>query len=561
MNKMTTYPLSEIKPNRWILIITIFCLVIGVHFWVDSQLGFSALGGDEYLESIFALKQMNPSLYPLDPHYSNAANFEMYTPFFLAILKTGFKNIGLISTFAIMQPLLGFTYLVCMFILLYKLTGKFWLSLSMALISAPVVSTYPTENWGGALSRKYAIPRTFFLAALPIIFYLWIRFQEAPKKLPLVYLLIGLLTYMHPPTGAVLTAALLLAQIYLGQFSVKSITQAAVCGFSALIPVIPFAMHYFGSTQEGYRIPVEQFGLYLKAAFYRILFIDPHFIISYLPTALLEDAGWLGLGTWAFIKLKKSLNPVYGMFVLSCLTIFIGYFAVTYLVLVPMHILPTLIDFTRVTKFIFLPVFIVVVLWLAQFQGRELTKRIIAVFVLGSFLSFDSMVADVQRGKPGRIFEHQFKGYAENSDFIITKTKFRNRDNMNLQAEMALWVKEHLPNDKALIHVGELSRSTTNVVFMRVMSQRSFLPSRKDGGLFYYTNKPLYLKWYLNSLKLNAIRQKYGYCSVAEQDFARSQGANYLICAKSDKPDKQAAIAGLKLVHENSMLWLFSLEK
>lgn len=559
MDTMSAHPLSKINIKQWMLIFCIFSVVVGIHFYVDSQLGYSSLGGDQYLESIFALKQMNPNLYPVDPLYANAANFEMYTPFFLAILKAGFHSLGLISTFAIMQPLLGLTYLFCMFVSLYKLTGKFWLSLIMAIISAPVVSTFPTENWGGALSRKYAIPRTFFLSVLPLVFYFWIQCQENPKKLPLVYLLIGLLTYAHPPTGAVLTAALLLAQIYQERFSLKSIAQAAICGFSALIPVIPFAVHYFGSTQEGYRIPADQFNLYLQAAFYRVLFIDPHFIISYLPTALLEDVGWLGLGIWAFLKLKKSLNPAYKMFVLSCLTIFIGYFAITYLILVPIHILPTLVDFTRVTKFIFLPVFIIVVLWLAQFQGRELAKRIIAVFILGSFLNFGSMASDTLNGKPGRIFEHQFKKYAETSDFIITKAKLRYKDNMNLQAEMALWIRKHLPNNKTLIYVGELSKSTTNVVFLRAMSQKSFLPSRKDGGLFYYTNKPLYLKWYLDSLKLKAIKQKYGYCSVPEQDFARSQGANYLICAKSDKPDKQAQVAGLSLIHENSLLWLYSL--
>jgi hypothetical protein len=551
--------LKSISRPQWLVILTVFLLIIGLHVWVDTQQGLSALNGDQYYEAVFAKKQMTPSLYASDPYYSNSANFELYTPFFLTLVKAGFKKFDFYTTFAIFQPFLGFVYLMSMFVLLYKLTGRVGLSVSMALLSAPVVPTFPTENWGGALSIGYVIPRTFFLAVFPGLFYAWLRFQTKPKKLCLVYMVLGLLTYVHPPSGLTITAAFLTAQLFSNRLSLHSLKIACLCGLSALIVVIPFATQYFAHTQEARHIPPDQFPLYLKAAFYRLKFIDPQFIISYLPHALLDVLGWLILATWAACRIKKSSHPLIAYFALACLGIFIAYFLVTFLILVPNHILPCFIEFTRITKFIFLPVVAVITLWLARFQGRALLGRLALVFFLGVFLSYPDLIQDLQHGKLAAIPNNQWKAFAHKSDFILDSQKKKIAAQYREQEEMALWMKAHLPSNGTLIHVAESAKSRTDTVFLRALSERGFLLTRKDGAIFYYSNKPLYLHWYQEITKLLDIRQSHTYCSRAEQAFARSRHANYLLCYQKDDQPVLPQIAGLPVIHQSQHLRLLAL--
>lgn len=551
---LRTYSLRQLTKVQWLVIPGILFIIACVHYLVEKQLGFYVLNGDQYYHGVFALKQLHSTLFPLDPYYNDLSNFEAYTPLFLNILKPALAQYDLFTTFSFFQPWLGFSCLLTLFFLFYKLSGRPWLSMILALISATEIPAFPADTWGGVLSIGFVIPRTFFLIFLPLIFYGWLRSYHQPKRLFLIYFAVGLLTHIHPVSGATLTLSFLLAQLIQERFSLKSLKTALLCGLSALIPVIPFAINYFGNTQEGYTIPPDTFPAFLKATYDRLLILDPRFIIHQFPVAMLEIAGWLGLGIWAYFKTRRQLPPLFVSFILAIFGVFVSYYLINQLLLIPQYIPPVLIDIPRVTKFFFLPLFAIFAIWLAQYQGKALALRIMLVFFLGAFISYPTLIKEIGKSSIGDLLENQYKGYLQRTNLFLTGEKRSLASRYQAQLDASYWLKQNTDPKQTLVHVGELNRSKTDTMLLRTVSERSFLITRKDGGILYYTNKPLFMSWYNKMEQLLAIRGASGYCSKPEQEFAMAHGATHLVCYKvKDKT------INLPLLYQNSRLWIYSL--
>ena len=82
-----TYSLKLISKKTWVIILIAFLLVIAWGLYSDYRLGYQVLSGDQLFYKVFTDVMSKPDIYVLDPVYANAQNTQVYTPFFLQLIK------------------------------------------------------------------------------------------------------------------------------------------------------------------------------------------------------------------------------------------------------------------------------------------------------------------------------------------------------------------------------------------------------------------------------------------------------------------------------------------
>lgn len=558
--ELPCHSLKNIGPRKRIGIIAIFLVVIAIGLYSDIRLGYQVLSGDQLYYKLFNDILNNPMQYALDPVYSDPANTRMYTPLFLQLIKPFFAQFGYLLGLAVCQPIIGLLYLVSMFTMLYKFTGKIFISVFVALVSGAKIPAFPIEYWG-ALSLYQVMPRTLFLIFVPILFYVWLRYQYEKKVLSVLFFVCGLLTHLHPVSGVTFAAPLLFAQFFQTVLKEKNIKQFLLYFLLTVIPMVPFAFHYFGNSQEGLHLNLTQFNAFFNFTLQRYSFLKPTLGFPSNMDTFFATVTMLFFAGIAFFKSKNSLPKVtlQAGFLVGCLVVYLLFYAVNFLILFPNQIPPVLIDLPRGMKFLLLPSFLAVAVWLSQLKRKSIALSVgFAFVVIFNFIEYDALLNDITQhpSQVGHMLRHQFERYISTHGGPMNGEQKETKSFLLANESLANWIKASTPSSKTLIHASVKEKKHSSMM-LRALSERSVTYAYKDGGLLYYTNKPAFIKWGETLNTLEAIRDKYGYCSGSELGFAKKIHANYLVC--QNNAERVNLSHKLPLVYKNEVFSLYQI--
>ena len=109
------------------------------------------------------------------------------------------------QAFLLIQPFLIVLVLVGFFLLAKEFTKSNWWALVAATVSIYPIEVNLGEYWGLLYEP---LPRSIFAAFFPYLLLLGLKHADNPRRWPLVALSLGLLSYVHPPSGPVIAGAM-----------------------------------------------------------------------------------------------------------------------------------------------------------------------------------------------------------------------------------------------------------------------------------------------------------------------------------------------------------------
>ncbi len=560
MPERTVYALGRIpRGTRWgigLLFLGYLCLRV----WGDGNLGHFVLNSDQTNYMVFYLKSTFPHLFGRDPVFADATMMAHYMPMFLGLLKGVFGAFAYLPGLRLLQILLCSAYLLGFFALFHGLSGRPWVSAFITLLTCETIAIFPIETWGAG-SVHTVLARTFFLIFLPLFYWGWWRFRQSPRQLVAVYGLMGLVGNLHPVSFATLIPPLLLAQCWMGRGRWQVWRLALLCGGAALLPMVPFLAHYLSHTQEGQALSPGDFALAFSGVSALFPFLDPARLWNG-PITVQMSAGWYLVGAWALWQTRRETDLGLLPFTAACVGVFGLYYGVTAWILLPNQILPTLIDLTRVLKFLMLPIGIATCVWLSRYQGKALWLWGLGVLYLTTFTNGElirqyfathpltpSNLAVAQRQQVDYFLLS--RGYVLNPQ-VQAMVMF-----YDTLAETGRWIQANTDEAQTLLHASLPEKDWIPNNLLRAYSQRSLTFAMKDGGIVYQADKKAFVGWVREKNTLSQWREAMGLCSLPEIQWATQQRqATHLVCF-SEAPVPQQL--GLRTVHRNAFVSVYVL--
>ncbi len=291
--------------RKQILFIVAFNLLIAIGFYLDNLgVGFSELSTDSQNAIPVCYKIDDPDLFKEDLYLNTLDNVKYYTPFYIETIRF-FSKISegdYIAGINFFATILHFLYGVLWFLGFYVFFKKdFWISFLLSVIVRGIVWLPGYEIWG--ISDLWTImPRTFYIAFLPIPFLFLHRAEQSVKHLLLAFFTIGLIFNFHPITGI---GGVLLFLGVVGGYCVFHKEQinfkALLIGLIVmLLGMLPFVMTYFTKTDTSVQYNLTEY----TAAFNKRI---PSFFTNVIEYTL----QWIKPKTLFFVL------PILGLFILS----------------------------------------------------------------------------------------------------------------------------------------------------------------------------------------------------------------------------------------------------
>ena len=279
---------ANIYPIFWVIV---FNLIIGVSFFAENvNVGFSHLATDQLNILPVCMKFDDPSLFERDLFANSLDNVKYYTPFFVQPLRAIAYSTGgdYRSALNLLGLILNVLYGLFWFLLFYKLSDRFWLSLLFALLLRAIIWLPGNEVWG--IGDIWTVmPRTVYTTFMPVPFILLLSTNK--WKLLLSCFLIGFVFNFHPITGL---GGLMVFLAIVGYGMVRkhkghsfSFKDHLLGGSLILLGMAPFVMTYFSKTTSTLSydpsLYLEAFNLRIDEAFQDpVKFVAQWFKVKYV---------------------------------------------------------------------------------------------------------------------------------------------------------------------------------------------------------------------------------------------------------------------------------------
>lgn len=507
------YSLKAISTKQWWLLIVLILLFVGGYMGFEHRLGYrydmGRISDDTILYYILHLLEANPG----SLKHTFFGNYHFPTLAFVTLLGPLVDTMGLVNTLITVEAITGIGYIVCTFAVLYMLTGTIWLALTVAIFSVFPVLVFPVESWA-ILSFPSVLPRTVVSIVYPALLYGWLQLRQSPKRLLGIFFLIGFVSNIHPLTGLTLVSALLLAQVTLDRFSIKSIGFAALCGLAALIPIIPFALDFNAYTSHSNPTPLAINPTELQKAFdYRLGF--PGFSVKQIAE-LFSPLPWLVLGILGLCSTKHPYRRNLLFFIGATLFIFGFVIALNDWIIIPQGKPPfLLVDFLRAPRQLILPLVMLSALYIANRPGTK--QKIWLTVVLGLsiiLIDFRTLASDIgSHAKLSQIVPHQIQ--SKKKEYSLNNKMQRKAWKKYDMYDAAMWLKQNTPQNQTLVHVSPIQQNNATI-YILAFGHRAVTLDWNFFGTLYYIDKPEFIRWYQLFSQLNAISKEKGSCSVEE---------------------------------------------
>jgi len=229
--------------KKYLGVIIALASLAGLNFVREVARYDLVMTDDQIRDSWVSLRDLHPELYPNDdsPIYSGE-RYKWYIPAYRAILRNvaswfdedfdiALKFLGAVETFVFLISMFVLTELV-----VKNTTASFLASLAATSIRWCVGGTY----WGvsGILSSH---PRTMFLMFSPLFLWLFIRWRDSPKVY-LAFLLVGIVSNIHPISGYLFSQILLLTFPSVRGFNRRGLQSTVLACIAIILGVSPYLL-------------------------------------------------------------------------------------------------------------------------------------------------------------------------------------------------------------------------------------------------------------------------------------------------------------------------------
>lgn len=266
------------------------------------------LSTDQEILGAMILKLNDSSLFLRDDIFKNDDIFRFYTPSFLMLGRFGIQLMGDFNHGLLMYLLpLAVIFLTGMFLLFFHILPNAPLALIMALLSSIQRWTIGGTYWG-IFNGNLIVPRTFFLAFAPWLFWLlWISFRDRGYwRLAGIGLAVGLLSNLHPVSGMHFMELMGLLLLVTRSWNLRLLFQLMLVAGGFVLGVLPYLSHFV----ENASIPSEQMQISFQALEEALRFRLGYLIFPFTPMAFLNiPLG--GVEQRALIHVHLILNGIW----------------------------------------------------------------------------------------------------------------------------------------------------------------------------------------------------------------------------------------------------------
>ena len=272
---------------------------------------------DQITVAAMVLEDVKPELFPNDPLLSNDF-YKIYAPPVRAILGVSVKVIGAVEAgHRLLVPFLSFIFLLTFYTLIYNFIDNIPISAFISIAAVPMRRIIP-NSFFGVLGMEALYARTFFHALVPLVILLFWRWRDS-RKIVWAFLLLGIVSNLHPTGGYTMTPMLAIALIVYRGIKKQTFIDLALGLTLALIGISPFIWDYLTYPQD---LLVEN-GLLSAVALYPVSsdrFAGRGYVFP-LPPALIIKSLIVGLDVLLFstlgVLIKWKSKSDHGRFVIA----------------------------------------------------------------------------------------------------------------------------------------------------------------------------------------------------------------------------------------------------
>ena len=500
-----------------VLFVVLINLIIALGFYYDNlDSGYSVLASDVHSIIPIAQKFDNPELFKNDLFLNTLDNVKYYTPFFVQPLRfvAKFTHHNYLQALNVSGLITHFLYGILWFLLIFKFTRSFWVSLTISVLIRGLVWLPGYEIWG--ITDLWSImPRTIYIALMPIPF-LVISYVNKYRLL-LSAFFIGLVFNFHPITGlGGIIIYLSLLVVYYYSFREKrkiSINIIPVVLLTILAGMLPFVITYFTKTDVVADYDVE---LYRKAFLQRIP--------SSFESPLIYLKQWLALKIlFFFIPLliyfiitlndKNEFKKAKLLLIITFIIILCSSISV-YLENVVNSLfnlnLRLAFQFIRLQKLAILPSYFAMAFLLMRVKNKKhFLPTLFIVFVLLLTISKSTKFAGIPL-----IGDDIFRSILPNS-FSIVKN---NKENFSAIDEMMEFISKNTNQDDVFF----------GSPIIRASTKRSVVLDYKGASAIIEGNPKQFIQWYVDTKELESLETE-----AQRVNFLVSKNVNYILTSKN----------------------------
>lgn len=521
--------------------ILIFNLFIALGFYFENLgVGFSELSSDSQNAIPVCYKIDDQTLFKEDLYLNTLDNVKYYTPFYIETIRffSTISNGDYLAGINLFATILHFIYGVLWFCGFYIFLKKdFWISFLLSVIVRGIVWLPGYEIWG--ISDLWTImPRTFYIAFLPLPFLFLYKAQQNINYVLLAFFTIGLIFNFHPITG--IGGILLFVGVLVGylifnkeQFNFKYIFIGILM---MLLGMFPFVMTYFTKTDVSVGYNLDDYTLAFNE---RI----PSFFTDVTSYSL----------QWVKPKILFFVLPITGLFILSFFKK--SYYKTFWIVFV---------------SFVFIMIFPLLSIVVENFVNSQFntnlrmsfqlvraqkTMVVLGLFSLGILLiEFFKMLSEKIKAICVLLFvvliAFSKLSFFDNIPFIaddISRSVFPVFSEIIAKPEA-----KHKPIDKLALYIKENTPKEslfTEYFILRSAAQRAVIFDGKGSSMLIEGNPNQFINWYKDA---NALKSKNNFQDSLE--LYKQKGVDYLIFKKKRE------LPNLDFIHQEENLFLYKIK-
>lgn len=530
----------NVGPTDFLIVVGFFCFSL----WYFAQI---IQGGPPYLVRSgdganilsFVIARLHPENFAKDALLHDTGNFAFYRTFVTAWTAIIGRWAGGDFALAYLALAIPCVFLhLSGFFLLFRLVG---LGAVAAVIgSVTMLATVPSAAgtyWGGFTDPQ---PRFLFQSLLPFLLAGAWQWRNRPARWRLLFLALGLATYVHPVSGPAVAFAIwcALSAVGFAETDWRGRTGRLIAmGFLYLLVIAPFAYLYtsVGENARGSGVSTD---LVLSIAEQRFApgYLDlPRLLADAMATTWLGIRGAFALGAvlvavWLWQRRdedRQFVRLLFGFFV-GLLIVGILVPLLDHLVAAWMNRYPAQVDLVRNIRYFIPAVLIVVFVGSCRFLAtrKPWAAPVIAALLSVIWLAANPIARGIGAGSP-------IGSVLESARCVVTARYCRDlaADRRHYRELVGFLRQNTAP--------GESLFATNGDHALRYAARRSLVFSDKDGGALAYANHAALLQWYRTFESDRAVAGR----SDPKQrlqgwlQMARELGADYIVSDQPLDPD------------------------
>ena len=454
-----------------------------------------------------AVKEHRPELFPHDPVYGRRGVWRVYTPVFQSLLKlvlvpNDYQSPDL--PFRLMVPVVALVFMGSMYALLYRECRSWSVATFVAVVSTRVTYTLGRTYWGvGSLASM--TPATLFLAGVPLVIMAMLRHDDIgrsgrkarPSRLFFLFGLIGLGGNLNLVMAMNLTLVMLMVYLARRRFALSAWPTAMGCALSALIGAMPYTLYYLALRWRitPFTAAVETMAVENAFQIARLDVLFPQ-ILEPMLLGLVPMALFVAVPATVLRRTERFKTPHLGFWIwfgAAGLFVATACQGASQAVGKLMGTGPPVVDFMDASKYVMLPIYVLVAQGLTSIFRLMRTHRHMVRWICALLAALWMLTSDNLRVTRHAAEDAATLFIAEADKPRSVRRHHRHRRERKELIAIAQWARRHT-GAGAVFVVGDPE--------FRLLARRSIVASRFDARAIFYLTP-----WHLGELMNRADQQ------------------------------------------------------